>query len=292
MRMASPYTPVRDAAEQQRRVAAHFAAAAAWWQDVYRRADVEGAVYQDRQAAALRLVDELCLPPCRVLEIGCGAGEAAVALARRGHTVHAVDPVSDMIRRTREGAGGVTARVVGSRGDVHQLAFRERAFTLVLALGVTPWLASLRAPLRELARVLAPGGHLVVSADNRWRLTHVLDPRLFPATASIRGRLRAGAERLGLRPPAPRLRTYSRREFDRLLAAAGFRTQRALTLGFGPFTFLGAPLGPASLGLRLHRRLQGWADRGTPILRAAGTQYVVLARREPDGAPDEGGSPT
>src|SRR2546429_6673175 len=51
------------------------------------------------------------------------------------------------------------------------------------------------------------------------------------------------------------------------------------TVGFGPFSFLGWKFLSDSSGVRVHRRLQQLADRGVPILRSMGTQYIVLARK-------------
>src|SRR6185437_14794813 len=97
-------------------------------------------------------------------------------------------------------------RVIATVGDIHHLCFGEGTFSLVLALGVTPWLDALAEPLREVRRVLRPGGHLIVSADNRWRLNAILDPRWFPALAPLRARARRAVNRVRRIPPAAGVR--------------------------------------------------------------------------------------
>ena len=148
---------------------------------------------------------------------------------------------------------------------------------LVIALGVIPWLHAPRSALSEVARVLAPGGYLVVSADNRARLAHAFDPRSSPYLASTR---RAASRLLG-RPPSRGIRPklHWPWEFDALLDAVGLDKVRAATVGFGPFTLFGHVLLPDRLGLQLHRRLQRLADYGAPGLRRAGDHYLVLARK-------------
>ncbi len=265
-------------------VAEHFDSEALYWRDVYDDADVQGMIYRERRAAALALVDGLGLPRgSRILEIGCGAGSAAVALAERGHFVQAVDTVPRMIELTRRLAekAGLADRIVAAVGDIHALGFADETFSLVLALGVAPWLDSLEGPLREVRRVLCPGGHLIVSADNRWRLNAILDPRLFPVFGSLRARLRRVVDRVGDRSPGARVRMHTVSEFDRLLAASGFQKVQGRTLGFGPFTLFNLPLASGTRGVRLHRALQRLADRGVPVLRGSGAQYLVVARPVP-----------
>jgi hypothetical protein len=97
--------------------------------------------------------------------------------------------------------------------------------------------------------------------------------------APLRRRGRELVARLRRRPPRIQHHAHGRRELDRLLAASGLEQVEGRTLGFGPFTFLGRELLPRPRAVALHRRLQRLADAGVPVLRAAGAQYLVVARR-------------
>ena len=268
--------------DAQRVVDAHFVATAGYWDDVYTGHDVQSAIYRDRCATVLRLIDDLALPrAARILEIGCGAGWLAVALAERGWRVDAVDTVGPMVAstRARARAAGVGERVRTSVVDAHRLPFAAGSFDLVVAVGVAPWLAALPLALGEMTRVLTPDGRAVLTADNRWRVNYLVDPRWFPPLAPLRGRLRAMLARL--RGEArPRHHMYAPRVFDRLLARAGLSPVRRASVGFGPFTFCGLPLLGETSSVRLHERLQRLAERGTIGLRTGGAHYVVVARRE------------
>jgi len=221
-----------------------------------------------------------------VLEVGCGGGALAVALARRGHAVAAVDRVPAMIAVTRAAAGatGVAGAVYTSVADAGALPFADGGFGVVVALGVLPWVTDPAGTLTEIRRVLRPGGWAILSVDQRWRLTHVLDPRWFPALAPLRRRGREMVARLRRRAPRIRHHAHGRRELDRLLAASGLEQVEGRTLGFGPFTFLGRELLSRPRAVALHRRLQRLADGGVPVLRAAGAQYLVVARRPAERA--------
>jgi ubiquinone/menaquinone biosynthesis C-methylase UbiE len=160
--------------EGQSEVAAYFDHETSFWNDIYDGADVYSVIHQDRRDLALTWIDELRLTPgARVLEIGCGAGLMAVALAHRNLDVDAVDAAPAMVevaRRNASQAGeGSTLRI--SVGDVHVLDFPDGTFDLAIALGVISWLVAPAAALGEIARVLRPGGTFIGNADNAARLT-------------------------------------------------------------------------------------------------------------------------
>ncbi|MBZ5700338.1 MAG: methyltransferase domain-containing protein [Acidobacteriia bacterium] len=257
---------------------------------MYHRQDLWGEIHQQRLARFLAWIDKLKLPTDRqVLEVGCGAGLATVALAKRGYFVEAVDAAAPMIELARQNAAeaGVGSRVNANLGDVYHLAFSDEAFGLVLSIGVIPWLQSPAQAITELARVLKPGGYLLLTADNRWRLALLLDPVTSPFLAWTRQTLK---KILGIASqPAPManvVRSYqhSLSEVDAFFAGAGLERVRTETLGFGPFTFFYRKVLPEWLGVAVHRVLQRFVDMRCPVLRSTGAQFLVLARKRPQNA--------
>src|ERR1700739_678293 len=73
----------REAADGQRAANSYFEKAASYWSEVYERDDdMRALIYQERLRILLELVKRIGLPSQeRVLDVGCGAGQAAVALA-------------------------------------------------------------------------------------------------------------------------------------------------------------------------------------------------------------------
>ena len=96
-----------------------------------------------------------------VLDFGCGAGRIAGVLVNRARSVTGVDVSAAMLALAR-------ARVPGARFvEVHggALPFADVAFDLVLAVDSFPFLVqtgSIGPQLAEIARVLRPGGRLLV----------------------------------------------------------------------------------------------------------------------------------
>jgi ubiquinone/menaquinone biosynthesis C-methylase UbiE len=257
----------------------YFKTRAREWEEIYVQKDVYAVIHQQRQTLVLAMVDKLGLPPEeRVLEVGCGAGLTTAALASRGYSVDAVDSVNEMLDLTRRHAAeaGVAHRVRTAVADINRLIFPSDHFSLVVAIGVLPWLHSIYEPMRELARVTKAGGYLIVNVDNRWRLHEILDLRLNPIHAPIRKLARAFNHRKHL----PQAQRCSPKQFDAILQKVGYAKIQGTTLGFGPFSLLGRTVLPESVGVEAHNALQRYADRNIPLLRSTGAQYLVLARKQ------------
>lgn len=262
----------------QRHVNRHFDSTASYWDAVYRDADLQGVIYQQRQAAVLDYVEAAGLPPgARALEIGCGAGHLTVQLAERGLHVDAVDASEAMVEATadRARAAGLDGNVSVVVADVHTLPFAADHFDLVIAVGVIPWLHSPGEAVGEMARVLRPAGQLVLTADNRARLISFTDPRAILALTPLKRVYDRARKRRGLATS----RLDSPRRVDRLLGRWPLHMLERRTVGFGPLSFLGRPIFDDVRGIRVNRRLQALADRGVPALRWTGWHYVVRAQK-------------
>jgi ubiquinone/menaquinone biosynthesis C-methylase UbiE len=273
------------ASSQSRLVTERFDARAWRWDELYERTDLFSVIHRDRHARALRWSALAGLPAgAPALEIGPGAGLMATALAQRGFRVTAAEMAPEMIKiaRARAMQAGVAHNVALVRADGASLPCASGTFSLVVALGVVPWLHRADIAIAELARVLRPGGYLIVTTDNRYRLNLVLDPRHHPALDPARVAAKSALRALGVwRPFAaePRFTAHRMSDFDKILVRAGFEVVRRCTFGFGPFTLLGLPAVPEHLGVPLSTRLQRLADGAVPVIKSGGNQYLVLARR-------------
>jgi SAM-dependent methyltransferase len=271
--------------DYQERVNSYFDSRSSYWAEIYDARSVEGVIYRQRMAVVLEWIDNLELPKrSRILEAGCGAGLMTLELAHRGYMVEAIDSSEAMVERALQGAieSGLGDRVRVFRGDINSLAFEDDTFALVLAMGVIPWLDSPDPAVREMARVVKPGGYVIASSDNLVRLHYLIDPLLNPAFAPLRRLLKRALETAGLRKPrleSGLVRMHTTSYIDRVFSQNRLEIKGAFTLGFGPFSFLGRTLLPDTAGIKLHHRLQALADRGVPGLRSAGSQYLLLAKK-------------
>jgi SAM-dependent methyltransferase len=112
--------------------------------------------------------------PKAILDMGCGTGRLAVALAERGHRVTGADPSAGMMRVARSRPGADRVRWIDS--DSKSLALDTR-FNLIVMTGNVFQLFldddEVRATLRTLRRHLAAGGRLAFETRNplveEWR---------------------------------------------------------------------------------------------------------------------------
>jgi trans-aconitate methyltransferase len=91
-----------------------------------------------------------------ILDLGCGTGDLATAIASRGARVVGVDASAEMIAAARERAPALEWIV----GDGEALAF-DGAFDAVFSNAALHWMTRAEAAARGIARALKPGGRLV-----------------------------------------------------------------------------------------------------------------------------------
>lgn len=135
----------------------------------YDRMFTGGVLARVQREAVWRRLDGLLRPGARVLELGCGTGEDAVRLARRGIEVVATDVSAAMLEATRRkaAAAGVGGLVTVSRLDLSApaggLAALGGRFDGALSdFGPLNCMADRRPLARALARLLPAGAPLVV----------------------------------------------------------------------------------------------------------------------------------
>jgi ubiquinone/menaquinone biosynthesis C-methylase UbiE len=110
--------------------------------------------------------------PERVLAVGCGNGDAALFLAREfpQARVRGVDRSEELVREATARIGlDPEGRIAFKAGRPSSLPYPDDFFDLVVQVDSRP------AP-SEIARVLRPGGHLIVTAERRSRHPLGFDP--------------------------------------------------------------------------------------------------------------------
>jgi SAM-dependent methyltransferase len=174
-------------------------------------------------------------PGSRLLEIGCGTGEEALALARAGYRVVATDISPAMIEAARakagEGQDNVTWHVLPAGQlarllDDHGPGAFGGAYASFGALNCEPDLAP---ALAALAHLLQPGAGLVCSVMNRWCAWEIAWGLLHLQPRQAFRRLRKGWHDAGLASPegclAVPTRYYSPHDLTQL-ARPHFRARR------------------------------------------------------------------
>lgn len=137
------------------------------------RLDVVAFLYTVREAARILQLT----PHDRLLDIGCGTGIFALALSPQVKHIHVTDISPRMVERAARTLSDL-ANVTSSHSSIVKLDQPDASFDKVLAYSVLQYLTSedeaLEA-LREVRRVLRPGGRALLAANPDPARSHLLD---------------------------------------------------------------------------------------------------------------------
>lgn len=149
------------------------------------------------------------LPPGDALDAACGTGRHARWLAARGHHVIGIDATPEMLELARTSLPEADLRL----GDLNALPVETASVDLVVCALALTHCEDLRAPVAELARVLRPGGRLIVSDFHPLQLMLGGNAMFFDANG------RAGFVRS---------HTHTHEAYFTAITAAGLRVTRCL----------------------------------------------------------------
>jgi ubiquinone biosynthesis O-methyltransferase len=137
---------------------------------------------------------------CRVLDVGCGDGELAVELEKGGAAVVGIDASAEMIDAAKRRSKSRNADIDFQVAMAEHLPFPAGQFDVVTAITILCFVDDAAPVFREIARVLRPGGRLVIGELGKrstWaagrRIRAWLGSRLWR-----RGRFRTVSELRGL----------------------------------------------------------------------------------------------
>ena len=143
-------------------VAAFFDDRASRYDDTYDLQGWGGYVLRTRMQAVLDLIGD---GPGDALDAGMGPGRLCEQLALRHWTISGVDLSAEMVRSAQARLPASRGRLL--QGAVEELPFADASFDAAAATGVLEYAESVHDALSELARVLRPGGRVVISVPRR-----------------------------------------------------------------------------------------------------------------------------
>ncbi|MDY6945276.1 MAG: class I SAM-dependent methyltransferase [Pseudomonadota bacterium] len=106
--------------------------------------------------------------PGPVIDAGCGSGTKSMHLARRGYRVIGIDISESILHEARKTAAqaGVGSRVELRCADLTAIDMPAQSASRIICWGVLMHVPAIEKAVSELARILAPGGTLIISEGN------------------------------------------------------------------------------------------------------------------------------
>ena len=104
----------------------------------------------------------------QVLDVGCGDGDLAAELSRRGAHVVGIDSSKAMIEAAKQRAERDRLDAAFEVASAQELPFPPECFDMVVAITILCFVEDPAPVFHEMARVLRPGGHLVIGELGKW----------------------------------------------------------------------------------------------------------------------------
>ena len=247
------------------------------WHGVYVGKDITSRNMQTRLRYVCNFLDTIGLKKgTRVLDLGCGAGFASIQLLQRGYQVTGVDLSEKMLDLARKncsdtGVGNITFQ----RGNAEQLDLEDASYDAVIALGVIEYTASDGRVLREMNRLLKPGGYLILSVPNRFCLYNINIP--FNCMVNFNQLVRWIKKSSLKKGFPPRInRAYIPPRLRRRLSGYGFAILDSVSYGFGPFILL---RNYERISIYLNQVLTQYSKKKLPILSELGNEYLFFCQK-------------
>jgi len=117
-----------------------------------------------------------------ILDVGCGRAVDGARLWEKGAQVIGLEPSRVMIARAKEYLSAGNARVALAQGIGEKLPFKLNSFDKVMCKGALDHFFSPGETMEEIARVLKPGGEMIISIANFNSLGFRLGKKLYPVT--------------------------------------------------------------------------------------------------------------
>jgi SAM-dependent methyltransferase len=190
--------------------------------DTRRTGDVRHDAFVERRDIVLSMTP---VSARRVLDIGAGPGVFTHQLLARGAACTVVDLSFEMAAAGRRQIAGTPGRARFMVGDIDKLPLASASFDAAICVGVLQYLPSLEFAVAELARVVAPGGSVILTFPNSRSPLNALHRAAVGVARAAAGAGLAGRpdpSRLTFRTDIPN-RWFSAAELERIAGTSGLR---------------------------------------------------------------------
>ena len=118
--------------------------------------------FQDQYEVNWNILTKYIDPTLRVLDVGCGPGDLSIRISQQCHEVWGVDVTPEMIQIAEKKVALEPANVNFEQADACDLPFENHCFDTVMSVNALQTMIQPEMALKEMNRVLKPGGELLL----------------------------------------------------------------------------------------------------------------------------------
>ena len=198
-----------------------------------------------------------------ILDLGCGAGPVLVKLCAYNYNLIGIDYSDDMLRLARQQLGIAAEKISLLQGECEHIPLPDAANDCVVCLGVISYAESIEAALREIYRVLKPGGIAIVTYRNALN-------DLFMDPVALIKHIITFPFRIGKAPRKTIGRSIPRKEVLENIYKTDFTLLTEHQIGFGSIRFNRKVIIDGKLAIRINNLLHG-------VLKNIGFRWLYKA---------------
>jgi ubiquinone/menaquinone biosynthesis C-methylase UbiE len=233
-----------------------------WWENVYAASFPQGFFsfeMTSRKKITLEILNKFVKGKASVaiLECGCGPGGILSEFDSSGSFLAGVDINFNSLAKTRQDCDAMSNLL---QADIEQLPFKNNCFDMAYCVGVLSYLETDSKAIKEIARVIKPGGKIIISVPNICTFNKIFDPYYYLI----------GAIRLlwhtSLKPffygidadkkyKSGMIRRYRYGQLDQLYRDCGLIKKETLSVSFGPPTLWKKEIFPLRHAIRMSEAL-------------------------------------
>lgn len=140
--------------------------------DFWKAYQIEPWARLRQSTSRLNIARHISNKSLRVLDVGGGLGCEAIYFAKQGHMVTLTDSSPSMLEEARNRAEreGISERLTVHLSEADALAdlFSDQQFDLIICHMMIEFVSDPQGLVRDMCRLLAPGGHLSLLDTNRY----------------------------------------------------------------------------------------------------------------------------
>lgn len=153
-----------------------------YWEKSYNENTYPGHKLRSREKKVLQYLDSLNLKKeSKILELGYGAGVTSAKIYSRGFNITGIDISNNFRDLAAKNCKKVKAKDNKSKfkfivGNAEKLEFKDNRFDCVIGIGFIHYLEDPDKCLKEVYRILKPGGYFIISQRNMYGINKLDGP--------------------------------------------------------------------------------------------------------------------